>query len=322
MLEPIYLPDQVTVEEDGPNAATFHIYPYHPGYGPTVGNALRRVLLSSLPGAAITHVKISGVEHDFSTISGIREDMVTLILNLKRVRLSLDGDEPVDITLTAKGVKKVTAGDFSVPPGVTLANPETPLVTLTDKKAEFEMVCTVERGRGYVPSEEREGEARDIGTIALDAIFTPVQRVSFRVERARVGRETDYHKLLLSIATDGTISPQEALNQAASILADHYRELTGDFVARLTSERPAEEAEIETATDEERQPENTLNLLQLPSRVHNALERVGVTSVEQIMELTEEQIQDIPGLGEKAVQDILAARNNFQAGQKEQGDEA
>lgn len=316
MLEPIYLPENVTIEKEKRNTATFSIYPYHPGYGPTVGNALRRVLLSSLPGAAITHVKIEGVDHEFSTLPGVKEDIVTLILNLKRIRLSLASEERVTLKLAAAGEKKITAKDFAAPPNVNIVNKSAPVATLTDKKAKLEMSCTVEKGRGYVPWETREHEQREIGVMALDAIFTPVKRVSFRVENVRVGQATDYHKLIMTVATDGTITPKEALNQAASILADHFRELTGEFMDKLTAERPAELVTIPPAL-EEKQPENTLNLLRLPSRVHNALERVGITTVEQVIDLTEEQIQDVPGLGEKAIQDIMAARENYHRPEEE-----
>lgn len=314
MLEPIYLPEHVDVLQEGGNEATFAIYPYYPGYGPTVGNALRRVLLSSLSGAAITHVKIDGVEHEFSAIEGVKEDMLSILLNLKRVRLTCTSDEPVEIKIAASGDARVTAGDFKTPPSVTIANPDMTIATLTDAKAKLDLRCTVEQGRGYVPSEAREREERDIGTIALDAIFTPVQRVSYSVDNVRVGQATDYHKLTLTIATDGTISPRDALKQAASILRDHFAELAGDFETSLTGQRPVE---IVQASGEETaaEPENTLHLLQLPSRVHNALERIGITTVEQVMELTDEQIRDIPGLGEKAVSDISTARDAYSAEQ-------
>lgn len=313
MLQPIFLPEQVEITESGADTATFSIHPYHPGYGPTVGNALRRVLLSSLPGAAITHLRIEGADHEFSTIEGVTEDLVTIMLRLKQVRLKSTSTEPVEISLTAKGEGKATAGDFKLPPGVTVSNPDLLIATLTDSKASLEMRCTVAQGRGYVPSEAREQEQRDIGTVAIDAIFTPVQRVSFNVENVRVGQATDYHKLLLTITTDGTVTPVEALKQAASILRDHFSELTGDFEAKLTADRPVK---IEEQVTEAPEPEleNTLSLLQLPSRVHNALERVGITTVEQVLELTDEQIQDIPGLGEKAVEDIITARANYSAG--------
>jgi len=311
MLEPIYLPESVEVMEEGPSTTTFVISPYHPGYGPTLGNALRRVLLSSLPGAAITHVKVEGVDHEFTTVDGIKEDVVSLVLNLKKVRLSSDSKEPIEIVLKARGEKQVTAGDFEVPPEVKIANPKQPILTLTDSKAEIELRCTVEQGRGYVPSETRDREQRPLSTIVIDAIFTPVTRVSFRVENARVGQVTDYHKLFLTIATDGTIEPKEALKQAASILMDHFKELTGDFEEKLTAERPEAVADMPSEAESEDEPVNTLNLLQLPSRVHNALERIGITTIEQVLELTPEQIQDIPGLGEKAIDDILKARDTY-----------
>lgn len=314
MLEPIYLPEHIEVTEEGASEATFAIHPYYPGYGPTVGNALRRVLLSSLPGAAITHMKIEGVDHEFSAIDGVKEDVVSIMLNLKRVRLSSTSHEPVEIVLSVKGEKVVKAKDFKLPPEVTIVTPDAAIATLTDSKASLEVRCTVEQGRGYVPSEARERETRDIGTIVLDATFTPVERVNYRVENVRVGQATDYHKLFLTIATDGTITPMEALRKAAGVLADHFQELAADFTHKLTAERVAEEvAPVSVEEIGEKEPVNTLSLLQLPSRVHNALERVGITTVEQVADLTIEQIQDIPGLGEKAVEDIFKARDGYKA---------
>ena len=310
-MESIYLPEEITVDEVDANTANFNISPYYPGYGPTVGNALRRVLLSSLPGAAITRVKIKDASHEFKALPGVKEDMVGLCLNLKKVRLSSESNEPIEIVLKAQGEKKVKAGDFDLPPEVSVSNPDMVIATLTDKKTEFELRCVVEQGRGYDPSEVQEGEQTEVDMIALDAIYTPVVRVSFKVENVRVGQATDYHKLIMTIETDGTITPKEALNMSASILADHFKELTGDFEEKLTDDRPDIVEEAHDLDSEEQQPENTLNLLQLPSRVHNALERVGITSVEQVMELNEEQIQDIPGLGEKAIHDIHASRDRY-----------
>ena len=310
MLEPIYLPENIEKVEEGEHTATFGIHPYHPGYGPTVGNALRRVLLSSLPGAAITHMRIEGADHEYTALEGVKEDLITLMLHLKQVQVKSESEEPVDITLKATSKGTVKAGDFQTPPEVTITNPDMPLAHMTSDTGSLEITCTVEQGRGYVPSETREREQRPIGTVALDAVFTPVRRVSFGVENVRVGQATNYHKLLLTIETNGALTPEEALRQAASILADHFAELTGDFEAKLTADRPEEVPEpVEPETVAE--PENTLNLLQLPSRVHNALERVGITTVEQVVELSDEQIQDIPGLGEKAVQDIMSAREAY-----------
>lgn len=313
MLQPIFLPDHVELTEEKEREATFIIHPYHPGYGPTVGNALRRVLLSSLPGAAITHMKVEGASHEFTALEGVKEDLVSIILNLKQVRLTSRSEQPVEIKLVAKGANTVTAGDFKTPPEITLANPDLTIATLTDKKASFTLICTVEQGRGYVPSEAREREIRDIGTVAIDAIFTPVQRVSFRIENVRVGQATDYHKLFMTIATDGTLKPQEALSAAASILRDHFKQLAGDFETMLTAERTQEIVPDAAVTKTLAEPENTLSLLQLPARVHNALERVGITAVEQVLDLSAEQIQDVPGLGEKAIADILKARDDFAA---------
>ncbi|MAF80626.1 DNA-directed RNA polymerase subunit alpha [bacterium] len=309
-MEPIYLPEHVDIEEEATNVATFAIHPYHPGYGPTVGNALRRVLLSSLPGCAITHMKIDGVDHEYSSMDGVKEDLISLMLQLKKVRLSSTSEEPIEIVLEGSGEGQLTAGDFKTPPEVTIANPDLPIAMLTDSKAKITLRCTVEQGRGYIPAETRDKEQRDIGTVALDAIFTPVERVSFKIENVRVGKETDHHKLLLTIATDGTKEPIAVLKEAASVLADHFAELSGDFEEKLTADRPEEEPEIEIEP-EPAEPENTLSLLQLPSRVHNALERMGITTVEQVVELSEEQIQDIPGLGQKAVEDIMKARDAY-----------
>jgi DNA-directed RNA polymerase subunit alpha len=320
MLQPIYLPEEIEIHEEGDNTARFVIKPYYPGYGPTVGNALRRVLLSSLPGAAITQMKIEDADHEFSTIEGVKEDLVSIMLSLKGVCISSTLDEPIEIRLTASGETSVTAGDFETPPEVTIANPDHHIATLTDSKAKLDIICTVEQGRGYVPSETQDVKERSIGTVALDAVFTPVVRASFSVDNVRVGQATDYHSLELTITTNGTVTPQDALRQAASILRDHFEELAGDFEAKLTDVRPHEEI-IDTAPEEPETPENTLNLLQLPSRVHNALERVGITTVEQVMELTDEQIQDIPGLGAKAIHDVTRAREEYKKRMEETEDE-
>ncbi|MBI3251443.1 MAG: DNA-directed RNA polymerase subunit alpha [Candidatus Andersenbacteria bacterium] len=311
MADAIFLPDNIEISQIDERTTQFSISPYHPGYGPTVGNALRRVLLSSLPGAAITYMKVENADHEFSTLPGVKEDLVSLMLNLKRVRVSCESGEPVEIRLTASGEGKVVAADFKTPAGVSIANGDQVIATLTDKKAKLDLLCTVEQGRGYVPSEQQSTKGKDIGTVALDAIFTPVERVSFTVEHVRVGQATDYHKLVLTITTDGTIAPKEALQQASSILADHFKELTGDFEKKLTGDRPVKVEEAPEVIPAMELPENTLNLLQLPSRVHNALERVGITTVEQVLELTQEQIQDIPGLGAKAIDDISKSAQEF-----------
>ena len=318
MLQEIYLPEEVDAKEEGANTTHFTIKPYHPGYGPTIGNALRRVLLSSLPGAAITQMKVEHVDHEFSALEGVKEDIVSIMLNVKGIRVSSTSKDPIEIRLEKKGKGVVTAKDFNLPPEVTVINPDHVIASLTTDNASFELTCTVEQGRGYVPSETQDPKSRNIGTIALDAVFTPVERVSFAVENVRVGQATDYHALQMTITTNGSITPKVALQQAASILRDHFAQLTEDFTQTLTGRRPQMEIIEEEESEESYAPENTLNLLQLPSRVHNALERVGITTVDQVMELSDEQISDIPGLGAKAVQDVASARDEFIKKMKEE----
>ncbi|MCX6702901.1 MAG: DNA-directed RNA polymerase subunit alpha [Candidatus Wolfebacteria bacterium] len=203
----------------------FEIEGLYTGYGLTLGNALRRSLLSSLPGAAITQVKIKGVEHEFSSMPGVIEDTVEISLNLKKVRFRFYAAEPQVLVLKVKGEKEVTAADIKTNSMVEVVNPDAHIATLTSKSAEFEMEITVEKGLGYVPVEARKMEKLPIKTIALDAIFTPVQKVNFVVENMRVGDRTDYNRLKISIQTDGTISPSSALHKASNILKDHFEKV-------------------------------------------------------------------------------------------------
>lgn len=211
----------------------FDIEGVYPGYGLTLGNSLRRVLLSSLPGAAVTQFKVKGILHEFSTIPGVMEDVVEIGLNLKKVRFQFFAEEPQVLTLKIKGEKAVTAGDIEANSQVIVVNSNQPLFTLTDKKADVEMEITVDKGRGYVPVERRKTEKLEIGVVALDAIFTPVQAVSFKVENMRVGDRTDYNRLHLQIATDGTISPSDALHKAGNILLDHFQKISEVNVKEL-----------------------------------------------------------------------------------------
>jgi len=235
----IPLPSTPKIIEKKGNKATFEIAGLYPGYGVTIGNSLRRVLLSSLEGAAITQVKIKGVQHEFSTIPGILEDVLKITLNLKQVRCRLYGEEPQRIELKAKGEKKVVAGDFETPTQVEIVNKDAHIATLTSKNASLEMEALVERGIGYVPAERRKKEKLEIGTIMLDAIFTPVHKVAFHIENMRVGERTDYDRLFLEIETDGTLSPEEALRQASEILTNQFSFIQGAF--------PKKEGEVEVS---------------------------------------------------------------------------
>jgi DNA-directed RNA polymerase subunit alpha len=221
-MESLLLPSKIRfVKGDRPNVGQLIVEPFAQGYGTTVGNALRRVLLSSLPGAAVTAVKIKGVEHEFSTIPNVKEDMLEIILNLKSLRLKSFSDQPVKLMLSKKGESAVTANDFSKNADVEIANPELVIATLTDKSANFEMEITVEQGRGYRTTEERAKEKLDLGTIAIDALYSPVLNVSYKVEATRLGERTDYDKLVLTIETDGTVDPLDACRSSVGILLDH-----------------------------------------------------------------------------------------------------
>ena len=212
----------------GQNHGKFEIMGCYPGYGTTLGNALRRVLLSSLDGAAAKSVKIKGVSHEFSTIAGVMEDVVQIILNLKQVRFKLYGDESVKVTLKSKGEGAVTAADIKVPSGVEIVNPDQTIATITDKKTALEIEIEIDRGIGYVPVEVRERDeqnGREIGVIAIDAIYTPIKRVNYEIENMRVGKRTDYDKVTLEIVTDGSITPAEAYAKGVAILVSQFSSL-------------------------------------------------------------------------------------------------
>lgn len=218
----IPLPTPPKIIEKKDYKATFEIAGLYPGYGVTIGNALRRALLSSLGGAAITKVKIKGVQHEFSTLPGIMEDVLHILLNLKQVRCKVHADEPVQMDLLVKGEREVKAGDFKAPSQIEIVNKDAHIATLTAKNAALEMECWVEKGIGYVPAERLKKEKLEVGTMVIDAIFTPIRRVSFKVENMRVGERTDFDRLFLEVETDGTMSPEEALRQAVEILANHF----------------------------------------------------------------------------------------------------
>ena len=204
------------------SVGVFEVESLYPGYGTTLGNSLRRVLLSSLGGAAITQVKIKGASHEFATISGIKEDVLGILLNLKQVRFRVFGDGPFSATLKVKGAKVVTAGDFKAPSQVEVASKDAPIAQLTDKAAELDIEVQIGKGVGYEAAESRGRGKEEIGSIAMDAIYTPIRRVSYRVEQMRVGDRTDFDRLILEIETDGTVNPEAALKEAASILVEQF----------------------------------------------------------------------------------------------------
>lgn len=218
----ISLPNIPKVIQKEDNKAIFEISPLYPNYGVTIGNSLRRVLLSSLGGSVITQVKIEGISHEFSGLPGVLEDVLIILLNLKKIRFKVFSEEPKILTLEIKGEKKVQAKDFKLNPEVEIVNPETHIATLTDKKACLKIEAKVEKGIGYSTSEEREKKESEVGVICLDAVFTPIKKVNFEIENVIVGKRTDFEKLKLEIETDGTISAEEAFLKAVNILIDHF----------------------------------------------------------------------------------------------------
>ncbi len=223
-MENILLPSKMTfAETDRANASLLTIEPLHHGYGTTIGNALRRVLLSSLQGAAVTSVKIKGVQHEFSVVEGVKEDALQIILNLKQLRMKVHTNEPVTLTLNVKGREgDVTGADIEANADVEIVNKDLVLATMTDKKAELHMEIVVKRGRGYVPTEERDSTGNELGVISVDAMFSPVVSVGMKVENTRVGEITNYDKLIMDIATDGTITVQQAVEDAVKVMLNHY----------------------------------------------------------------------------------------------------
>lgn len=226
------------------------VEPLYPGYGTTVGNSLRRVLLSSLPGAAVTAVRIHNAPHEFTTLPKVQEDILQLILNLKRLRCKVYSDEPVQLHLKTKGEKVVLASEIDKNSQVEIVTPDLPIATLTSRDAELEMDLWVSQGRGFVTTESREKERMEIGVIAVDALFSPVRHVAFEVEGARVGQMTNYDKLILDVETDGTITPAEACQAATQILIDHFTLLTSMLPAAEATAPSLPEAEVETDGEE------------------------------------------------------------------------
>ncbi len=237
----LQIPEQIKVLSKEGSKATFEISPLMPGYGATIANPLRRVLLSSLEGAAITSVKIKGVDHEFSSIPGILEDVIEVILNIKKVRFKLHTDGPVKVTLNVKGERAVTAADIKLSSDVELINEDQHIATITDKKIELNMELEIEKGVGYVPVEQRQKEKLAIGVIAVDAIFSPVNLVNFSIENVRVGQRIDFNKITMEVETDGSIQPEEALKRASEILVDHFK-LISEVKVEESAEKPKKKA--------------------------------------------------------------------------------
>lgn len=291
---------KIETEESTRNYGRYIIGPLEQGYGITLGNALRRVLLSSLPGAAVTSLRMSDVYHEFTHIPYVREDMVQLILQVKQLRVKLHGEEPVRLRLEVRGESTVTASDIQCPPEVEIINPDLYLFTVDSDKARLELELTVEPGRGYSPAEERG--RLPIGELPVDAIFSPVRRCRFDVERARVGQMTNYDKLVLEIWSDGTMRPQEALSQAARILMQHF-----SLVAGVTEDAQLEKVPQSTSSIPQEIYETPIEQLDLSVRVFNSLKRTGITNVGEVLEMLargEDAMLTIRNFGAKSYSEL------------------
>lgn len=281
--------------------ARFEIEPLERGYGVTLGNALRRVLLSSLPGAAVTAVQIDGIRHEFSDIPGIKEDVTEFILNLKRVRMRSYSDEPVHLTLDAQGEGLITAESIRTSDLVEIVNPEQPLATLDSASSRLTVDLVVERGHGYHDIVDQREEA-PIGRIPVDGIFSPIERVNFTIDHTRVGQMTNFDKLVIEVWTDGTVNPNDALTQAAGILTQHFQHLAGfgqevvpvEGKAPLTT-RPLPAQEAETPIDD----------LNLSARAENSLKRAGITKVGQLVNMNPEDLMSIRNFGQKSYTELI-----------------
>ncbi len=296
----------VELSEDG-SYGKFVVEPLERGFGTTLGNSLRRVLLSSLPGAAVTSIKVEGVLHEFSTIPGVKEDMVEIILNLKDLAIKMDQDEPKVVTVNAQGPCVLTGADIQTDSGVEILNGEQHIATLNED-AKLYMEITIEKGRGYVPAERNKKPGQPIGIIPIDSIFTPIKRVNFNVEDTRVGQVTDYDKLTLEVWTDGSIKADEATSLAAKIISEHLM-----LFIELTEHVNEVEIMVEKEEDEkEKVLEMTIEELDLSVRSYNCLKRAGINTVDELIQRTEEDMMKVRNLGKKSLQEVkdkLAAFN-------------
>lgn len=309
----IHLPSKPRVISEEGESGIFEIEGLYPGYGHTLGNSLRRIILSSLPGVAITSVKINGVTHEFSVLDGVKEDIITILLNLKRVRMRFTTDEPQILTLKVKGEKVITAADLEVPGQVEILTPDQHIATLTSKGASLEMEIRAERGLGFMPKEMIDKSRVDIGTIALDGIFTPIRRASYEVENMRVGDRTDFNKLRLFIETDGTITPTAALTSAIEIMINQLKAVVG--FKEEEPEAVVEEASMPIASkSSEVDPEvlkTRVESLDISARTQHALADANIRTVGGLARKKEKDLLEIEGLGSKGIQEIRKALGEF-----------
>lgn len=315
-MQTISFPKSPKYNEIDKQSGKFLIEGCYPGYGATLGNAMRRVLLSSLEGVAVNSVKIKGVLHEFSTIEGVLEDVVQIILNLKKVRFKMHDKGPVKINLKHKGEGKITAKEIKCSSGIEVMNTDQHIATVTDKKTEIDMELEISKGLGYVPVEQQEREEKEVGVIAMDAVYTPVRRVNYNVENMRVGKRTDYDKITLEIVTDGSITPKEAFEKAARILVDQFSALfkiSSKKEEEKKKEVPVEKKKKKIQKEDEIDPKKIKveDLKVLSTRTLNVLEANKVSKVGDITKFSEDELDNLEGMGKRGIKEIKKAIGSF-----------
>ncbi len=316
----IILPSKPRVVQDEGNKGIFEIDGLYPGYGHTLGNSLRRIILSSLPGASVTSIKIDGVSHEFSTIEGIKEDVIVMILNIKKTRFKMASDEPQTVTLSIKGPKEVTAADIKTGGQVEILNPELHIAEVTGK-VNLEVEMRIEKGLGFIPKEVFQKEKVDIGTIAVDAIFTPIRRVSYEVENMRVGDKINYNRLRIAIETDGTLTAKDALSRSIEIMIEQLKAIV-DFKEPeeeiVIEKKSSKKEEAEEETSEEKKDDDFTDVLKtridsldLSTRTLNALTAANIRTLGGLARKKREDLLEVEGIGEKGITEIKKVLSKF-----------
>lgn len=301
MSKVIHTPGLVNIQDHGPASATFTVEPLHTGYGMTLGNSLRRVLLSSIAGAAITAFKIEGASHEFTTLTGVKEDVVDIMLNLKSIRFRVFSNEPQTLRLTKSGKGSVTAANITLNADVEIVNPKQHIATLDDAKAKLVMDVVVEAGRGYRTIDDSSSR-KNSDMIAIDAVFSPVQRVRYKVENTRVGQMTDLDRLLITINTDGSITPREAFEEASAILVNQYSALAGQ--TRVETAEPMTAETINSDSEEPPELMTPIEDLNLSARTSNALVNNEIHTLKDLFSLSDAELKDLKGFGSKALDEV------------------
>lgn len=313
----IILPSKPRIVKEDAISGVYEIDGLYPGYGHTLGNSLRRIILSSIPGAAITSVSIDGVKHEFSTIDGVKEDVIAIILNLKKTRFKLHGYDAQKATLHIKGAKTITAKDIELPTQLEVMNKEQYICESTDKNVDIAIEITIQKGLGYVPREVLQKEKADIGTIVLDASFTPIRRASYEVENMRVGDKTDHNRLRIAIETDGSITPHAALEEAIHTMIVQLQSVVGFREPVLEMDTVAKEVSLPVSVDDQSALDTTdatkvkIEDLALSTRTENALVSAGVRTAGGLARKSQEDLLQIDGLGEKGITEIKKALSDL-----------